>query len=200
MDLRLAEADAAKQEAQKGRDELAQMDTDLRTRHDELKAERVRVIQHKDLDCHGNRLKRIVYTSALQVALDAERKRIDDAKRAYAALKIKLRDAQAHLVNLQQQPNADARRKELADKMKKLSLTRIRISRSLEGNSASLVRCHALEARPLFAQLEAAASLQVLETTLRTRSEEQAAVIRSFEESKAVEISMGLPSQWADPS
>lgn len=120
----------------------------------------------------------------LQKAIDAERKRIEEAKKNYKILTTKLKDAKNHLERLERQPSADARRRELAQQAKKLTLQRVRISRTLEGNSTALVRCHTLESLPLFTQLQAAASLQVLEVTLNTRSEEQAAITKAFDESK----------------
>lgn len=119
-----------------------------------------------------------------QAQLDREKIRIDKAKVHYEKLGVDLRNAQASLESLQRQPNADAKRKELADKMKKLSLKRVRTSRSLEGYSAALVRCHALEAHPMLAQLQSSASLQALETTIATRSDEQAGVLKEFERGK----------------
>lgn len=119
-----------------------------------------------------------------QTQLDREKIRIDKAKIHYERLGVDLRNAQASLESLQQQPNADAKRKMLADKMKKLSLKRVKTSRSLEGYSAALIRCHALEAHPMLAQLQSSASLQALETTIATRSDEQAGVLKEYERGK----------------
>lgn len=127
----------------------------------------------------------LICPNAPQRAIDAERQRIEDAKKKYKALTTNLKDARAHLERLLRQPRADARRRELAQQMKKLTLQRLRISRTLEGNSTALVRCHTLESLPLFTQLQAAASLQVLEITLNTRSEEQAAITKAFEDSQS---------------
>ena len=77
--------------------------------------------------------------------------------------------------------------------MKKLTLQRVRISRTLEGCSGTLVKCHALEAHPMIAHLQATASLQTLETTLRTRTEEHAAIQKAFEEGRRLSASNPKP-------
>ncbi|KAK9896955.1 hypothetical protein P389DRAFT_158963 [Cystobasidium minutum MCA 4210] len=155
LDMKLAEAEAAKEEAQSQRNDLATRDVTLREQYEVIVEEKAQV--------------------------DKERKRIESAKIEYERLGVSLRNAQAALESLQQQPSAEATRKQLADKIKKLSLKRVRTNRLLEGYSAALVKCHALEAQPTLAQLQSSASLQAVETTIATRTDEQAAIIRDYE-------------------
>lgn len=125
-----------------------------------------------------------------QAELDKEKKRIDDAKRRHAALGVDLRTAEASLARLQNQPSAETQRKNLADKMKTLSLKRVKISRSLDSVSSAFIKCHTLETQPVFSQLQAVASLMALETTLASRTDEQATVIREYEESELLHLAL----------
>jgi hypothetical protein len=120
----------------------------------------------------------------LQTALDAEKKKIDDARIKYERLGVTLRTQQSELSRLQAEPSVDARRQALATQMKALALKRVRTSRELDACSGRLIRCHILEARPLFTQLQAVSSLHALETALATRSEEQTSAVQEFEKSE----------------
>lgn len=131
------------------------------------------------------------FVAIYQAQVDKERKRIESAKIEYERLGVSLRNAQAALESLQQQPSAEATRKQLADKIKKLSLKRVRTNRLLEGYSAALVKCHALEAQPTLAQLQSSASLQAVETTIATRTDEQAAIIRDYEAGQSNRVTAG---------
>lgn len=116
--------------------------------------------------------------------MDAERTRIQKAKTAYASLKLNLRTEETKLEELQAHPSEAAKRLDIAEQMKVLALKRLRLTRTLEPFAVQLVRCHTLEAIPLFAHLQAGASLRALENALQSRSQELQTVRQRFETSK----------------